>query len=106
MLNKIKLQKNKIYQLENELVKIKYKNEIEKDSNKIHVVNKNLHEIEIEILEDYTGVFEMICNIKIGDQIRQTRIRFRKIDVFNLISIALMMDMKPMIVFSLVIYIN
>ena len=45
--------------------------------NKIHVVNKNLHEIKIEILRDYTGDFEMVGSLKVGDQIRQTHIKFR-----------------------------
>ena len=54
-----------------------------KELNKIHVVNKNLHEIEQEILEDYNGDFEMVGNLKVGDQIRQTHIRFRNMDDFE-----------------------
>ena len=50
-----------------------------KESNEIRVVNKSLHEIKLEILLDYTGEFEMVGNLKIGDQIRQTHIRFRNI---------------------------
>ena len=91
-LNKIKTGKgkrnkklDKIKQLEILLVNIKYANDPNKlqsalkELNKIQVVNKNLHEIKQEILEDYNGEFEMVGNLKVGDQIRQTRIRFRNI---------------------------
>ena len=54
-----------------------------KELNKIQVIDKNLHEIKQEILIDYEGVFEMVGNLKIGDQIRQTHIRFRNIDDFE-----------------------
>ena len=47
--------------------------------NRIQVVNKKLHEIRQEILMDYTGEFEMVGNMKVGDQIRQTLIRFGNI---------------------------
>ena len=83
LLKKIKLQKNKIDQLENQLVRIKYKNEVDKDLNKIHVIDKYLHEIKNEILENYIGTFEMVGNLKVGDQIRQTHARFRKMDDFE-----------------------
>ena len=92
LLNKIKSEKkkenkdlDKIKQLEIPIVNIKYANNPNKlqselkELNKIQVVNKNLHEIKQEILEDYTGDFEMVGNLKIGDQIRQTHIRFRNI---------------------------
>ena len=36
-----------------------------------------MHEIKHEILIDYEGVFEMVGNLIVGDQIRQTHIRFR-----------------------------
>ena len=83
LLKKIKLQKSKIDQLENQLVRIKYKNEVDKDLNKIHVIDENLHEIKNEILEDYIGTFEMVGNLKVGDQIRQTYVRFRNMDDFE-----------------------
>ena len=83
MAMKLILNKIKIDQLENQLVRIKYKNEVEKDLNKILVIDKNLHEIKIEILEDYEGVFELIGNLKVGDQVRQTHSRFRNMDVFE-----------------------
>ena len=51
--------------------------------NRIHVVDKNLHEIKQEILVDYTGEFEMVGNLKVGDQIRQTHIRFRNISDYE-----------------------
>ena len=48
-----------------------------KELNKIHVVNKNLHEIKQKILVNYTGEFEMVGKLRVGDQIRETHIRFR-----------------------------
>ena len=83
LFKKIKLQKNKIDQLENQLVRFKNINEVDKDLNKIHVIDKNLHEIKNEILEDYIGTFEMVGNLKVGDQIRQTHVRFRNMDDFE-----------------------
>ena len=76
---------DKIKDLELELVKIRYANnpnELQfelKELNKIQVVNKNLHEIKNEVLLDCVGEFEMVGNLKAGDQIRQTHIRFRNI---------------------------
>ena len=91
LLNKIKSEKkkkikniNRIKQLEIELVKIKYVNnpnklEYElKELKKIHIVGLNSQEIENDILR-YTGEFEIVGSIVIGDQIRQTHIRFGKI---------------------------
>ena len=96
LLNKIKSEKkkknkniDKIKQLEILLVNIKYANNPDKlqsalkELNKIQVIDKNLHEIKQEILIDYEGVFEMVGNLKTGDQIRQTHIRFRIIDDFE-----------------------
>ena len=96
LLNKIKSEKkkknkdlDKIKELEILLVKIKYANNPNKlqselkELNKIQVVNKNLHENKQEILIDYVGVFEMVGNLQVGDQIRQTHIRFRNIDDFE-----------------------
>ena len=96
LLNRIKSEKkkknknfDKIKQLEILLVNIKYANnpnkleEALKELNKIQDIDKNLHEIKNEILQDYEGVFEMIGNLKIGDQIRQTHIRFRNISNYE-----------------------
>ena len=84
LLNEIKLQKkNKIAQLENELVTIKYKNKLDKDLNKIHVIDKNLHEIKNEVLEDYIGTFEMVGNLKVVDQVKQTHVRYRNMNAFE-----------------------
>ena len=47
--------------------------------NKIQVGNKKLHGINPENLMDYTCEFEIVRNLKVGDQIGQTHIRFRKI---------------------------
>ena len=76
---------DKIKQLENELLKIKYANNPDKlqpalkELNKIHVVEKNLHEISNEILGDYDGEFGKVGKLSVGDQIRETHIRFRNI---------------------------
>ena len=96
LLNKIKSEKkkknknlDKIKELEILLVNIKYANDSNKlhsalkELNKIQVIDKNLHEIKQEILLDYTGEFEMVGNLKVGDQIRQTHIKFRNMDDFE-----------------------
>ena len=96
LFNKIKTEKkkknknlDKIKQLEIELVKIKYANNPKKlqselkELNKIQVFDKNLHEIKQKILIYYVGEFEMVGNLKVGDQIRQTKIRFRDMDDFE-----------------------
>ena len=96
ILNKIKSEKkkrnknlDKIKELEIILVNIKYANDPKKlndalkELNKIQVIDKNLHEIKQEILQDYDGTFELIGNLKVGDQIRQTHIRFRNMDDFE-----------------------
>ena len=67
------------------MLKLKYANNPNKlqseikELNEIDVVNKNLHEIKQEILVDYTGEFEMVGIISVGDQITETFIRFRNI---------------------------
>ena len=50
---------------------------------KIEVVNKKLHEVKQEFLMLYSGEVEMVGNLEVGDQIRQTHSRFRKIDDFE-----------------------
>ena len=76
-------------QLEILLVQKKYANDPNKlqseikDLNKIQVIDKNLHEIKQQILREYEGDFEMVGNLKVGDQIRQTKIRFRNMDDFE-----------------------
>ena len=95
LLNKIKTEKkkkiknlDKIKQLEILLVKIKYANnpnELQsalKELNKIQVINEKFYEIKQEIL-DYTDEFEMVGNLKVGDQITQTHIRFRNISDYE-----------------------
>ena len=80
---------DKIKELEVPLVRIKYTDKPDKlekalrQFKKIQVVNKNLHDIKQEILLDYTGDFETVGNLKVGDQIRQTHIRFRNIDDYE-----------------------
>ena len=96
LLNKIKSEKkkknknfDKIKQFEILLVRIKYADNPKKlqpalkELNKIQVIDKNLHETKNEILQDYTGEFEMVGNLKVGDQIRQTHIRFRNMNDFE-----------------------
>ena len=96
LLSKIKSEKrkinknfDKIKQLEIVLVNIKYANDPNnlqsalKELNKIQVIDKNLHEIKNEILQDYDGTFEMIGTLIVGDQLRQTHIRFRKMIDFE-----------------------
>ena len=96
LLNKIKSEKKKknknldlIKQLETLLVNIIYANDPNKlenalkELNKIQVVKKNLHEIKQEILIDYEGVFEMVGNLKVGNQNGQTHISFRNMDDFE-----------------------
>ena len=89
LLNKTKSEKkkknknlDKIKQLEIILVSIKYANDPDrlenalKELNKIQVIDKNLHEIKNEILQDFDGTFEMVGTLLVGDQLRQTHIRF------------------------------
>ena len=96
LLKKIKSEKrkkirsyDKIKQLEIILVNIKYANDPNKlenalkELNKIEVFDKNLHDLKNEILQDYDGTFEMIGTILVGDQLRQTHIRFRKMIDFE-----------------------
>ena len=96
LLNKIKSEtkkKNKnfdkIKQLEMLLVRIKHADKpdklesVLKELNKIQGIDKNLHQIKNEILLDYVGAFEMVRNLKVGDQIRQTIIRFKNIDDYE-----------------------
>ena len=92
LLNEIKSEKkkrnknfDKIENLEKELVKFKYANNPNKLQSefkklkKIHVVDKNVHGFKQEVLRDYADEFEMVGNLEIGDQTRQTHIRLRKI---------------------------
>ena len=117
LLNKIKSENRKrnknfkkIKQLEILLVNIRYANDPNKlknalkELNKIQVIDKNLHEIKNEILQDYDGTFEMVGTLLVGDQLRQTHVRFRNISDFEALSIVLMKDMIVMIVFSMVIF--
>ena len=96
LLNKIKSEKKKknknvekIKQLGILLVRIKYADKPDKlesflkELNKIQVIDKYLYEIKNEIILFYTGAFEMVSKLKVGDQIRQTNIRFRNMDDFE-----------------------
>ena len=118
LLNKIKSEKrkrnkdfDKIKQLEILLVITKYANDPNKlqselkELNKIQVVNKNLHEIKQELLLDYTGEFEVVGNLKVGDQIRRTHIRLNISDYEAYIN-AIDQIMIRKTLFSIVIFIN
>ena len=96
LLNKNKSEKKKKYknfdenkQVEILLFRIKYADKPDKlesalrELNKIEVIIKNLHEIRSEIILDYTGEFEMVGNLKNGDQIHQTHTRFRNSDDYE-----------------------
>ena len=49
-----------------------------------HYVNAlNLHEIKNEILEDYTGDFELIGSMLVGEIEQNTNIRFKNVDDFE-----------------------
>ena len=52
-------------------------------SNKIYVNNLNLHEIKDEILQDYTGDFELNGEMIIGPTKHKTNIRFKNMDDFE-----------------------
>ena len=52
-------------------------------SDKNYVNNFNLHEIEIEILQDYTGKFELNGLLIIGTSEHKTNIRFKNMDDFE-----------------------
>ena len=86
---KYKKNNEKFKQLEIPLVRIKHADKPDKlesalkELNKTQVNNKNLHEIKNQILLDYVGEFEMVGNLKVGDQFRQTHIRFRNSDDFE-----------------------
>ena len=98
---KTKLQKKKLIRKQNELNKERKRNErrqkrqnvAEEDidlgrffelatSNKIYVKNLNLHEIKDEILQAYTGDFELNGIMIIGPIEHKTNIRFKNMDDF------------------------
>ena len=94
LLNKSKTEKkkknlDKVKELEILLVRIKCANKPNKlqsalkELNTKHVVNKNLHEIKHEILQEYTGEFEMVGYLKIGDQNTETHARFINISNYE-----------------------
>ena len=96
LLNEIKTEKkkknknfDKIKNLETEFYNIKYASNPKKlqaelkELNKIQFIDENLHEIKQELLQDYTGEFEMVGSSKVDDQIRQTQTRFRNISDYE-----------------------
>ena len=106
---------DKIKNLEIELVKIKYSNNTNKiqcalkELNKIQVVNKNLHEIKHEDLQNYTREFGMVGDLKVGDRILETHNRFRNIADYESYINTLTQLIKIMIkkiLFSMVIFIK
>ena len=96
ILNKIKSEKknknknvDKIAELEILLVGIRYADNPNKSESalgelkEIQGIDKNLHEIKNEILLDYAGALEMVRNIEVRDQIRQTNTRLREMEDFE-----------------------
>ena len=51
--------------------------------NKVFVINLNLQEIKNEILQDYTGGFELNGKVIIGHIEHKTNIRFKDMDDFE-----------------------
>ena len=52
-------------------------------SNKLYVNSLNLHEIKIEILQDYTGDFELIGLMIVGPVEHKTNIRYNNMNDFK-----------------------
>ena len=52
-------------------------------TNRKHVNGLNLHEIKNEIFEDYTGDFELIGSMLVGEIEQKTNIRFKNVDDFE-----------------------
>ena len=52
-------------------------------SDSIYIDNLNLHEIKDEILEDYTGDFDLIGKMIIAPVEHKTNIRFKNMDDFE-----------------------
>ena len=48
-----------------------------------YVNGLNLHEIKNDILEDYTGDFELIGSMLVGEIEQKTNIRFKNVDDFE-----------------------
>ena len=52
-------------------------------TNRNYVNGLNLHEIKDEIAEDYTGDFELIGSMLVGEIEQKTNIKFKNIDDFE-----------------------
>ena len=52
-------------------------------TNRKYVNGLNLHEIKNEILEEYTGGFELIGSMMIGETEQKANISFKKVDDFE-----------------------
>ena len=52
-------------------------------TDKIYVNGSKLHEIQNEVLEDYTGDFEIIGSMLVGEIEQKTNFRFKKVDDFE-----------------------
>ena len=94
------------------MVKTKYANNTNnlksklRELNKIQVINKNLHEIKNEILLNYEGEFEMIGNLKVGDQLDKRILDLELFLIMKLIANLLMKVMTQKKVFLMVIFKN
>ena len=101
---------DKIKEFEIDLVKFKHANNPNKlqselkELDKIQVIDKNLHEIKQEILQDYTGEFEMVGNlvIKFDKHILDSEILM----ILKLILTLLMKVIMRKMLFLMVIIIN
>ena len=60
------------------LITAKLESEL-REVNKIRDVDLNLHDIKEKFLVDYTGDFEMIGTLIIGENVGNTHIRFEKL---------------------------
>ena len=58
-------------------------------TNRKYVNGLNLHENKNEILENYTGDFELIGSMLVGEIEQKTNIRFKNVDDFEIYSIAI-----------------
>ena len=117
ILNKIKKEKKKKYkifhkfkQLEILLVRIKCADKANKlesalrELNKIEVIDKNLHEIKIEMFLDYVGAFEMVGNLKLVIKLEKQILDLEILAIMKLMLKLLMKDMMRRMLFSMVIF--
>ena len=74
--------------------------------NKIFVISLKLHEIKNEIWGEYTGDFQMLGDIVIGEHKQATAMRFKNIEAYESSLKRMIWKKMLMIVHLLVIFIN